>query len=330
LKNAQSCELFFALLNYLQNYCRRLGLYKPGILRLHSMVPGKCTLIYIPKWATMNLRPLRPAQAVPQGWIFYRNNNYRNFSNHIRITTKCAAQDGPGSVRREVLTPSQRTKLNPQDDRYWYDRPRLVHHSDAIYRSQVTQLYRERIPAGGAVLDLCSSWVSHLPPEVEYAKVVGHGLNAEELARNDRLSQFFVRNLNKEPDNWALESDSFDAVLICCSVQYFQQPERVFSEIFRVLKPRGCIIVTFTHNLFYEKAVAAWRDGSMYTRTQLVKEYLMAVDGFTEPEALESVSGGTQLSPFEAAATVVQKFFSTGSSGADPFHAVVAYKLKKD
>ena len=35
---------------------------------------------------------------------------------------------------------------------------------------QVTQLYRERIPAGGAVLDLCSSWVSHLPRDVKYSK----------------------------------------------------------------------------------------------------------------------------------------------------------------
>jgi SAM-dependent methyltransferase len=233
-------------------------------------------------------------------------------------------------VLREVLTPSQRTKLNPQDDRYWYDRPRLVHHSDAIFRSLVTQLYRERIPAGGTVLDLCSSWVSHLPPEVEYAKVVGHGLNAVELGENERLSQFFVRNFNKEPDEWALESDTFDAVLICCSVQYFQQPERVFSEIFRVLKPGGICIITFTHNLFYEKAVAAWRDGSMFSRTQLVKQYFMAVDGFTEPEALTSVSGGASLSPFEAAATVVEKFFKTGNTRADPFHAVVSYKLKQN
>jgi SAM-dependent methyltransferase len=277
---------------------------------------------------TANLRPLRPAQAVSQRRILFKSDHHK-FSNNRSITTY-AAQEGAGSIRREVLTPSQRTKLNPQDDRYWYDQPRLVHHSDAIFRSQVTQLYRERIPQGGAVLDLCSSWVSHLPPEVEYSKVVGHGLNSVELSRNERLSQFFVRNLNKEPSDWALESDSFDAVLVCCSVQYFEQPENVFAEIYRVLKPGGVCIVTFTHNLFYEKAVAAWRDGSMYSRTQLVKQYFMAVDGYTEPEAVTDVSGGASLSPFEAAAVVVQKFFKTGSSGADPFHAVVAYKLKKN
>ena len=180
----------------------------------------------------MDLRLLGSAKVVPQGRIFFKIDQRHKFSNKVRIT-KCEAQQGNGSVRREVLTPAQRTKLNTRDDREWYDLPRIVHHSDAIFRSQVTQLYRERIPKSGAVLDLCSSWVSHLPPEVEYAKVVGHGLNAVELGRNERLSQFFVRNLNKEPTGWALESDSFDAVLICCSVQYFEKPEQVFSEIYR-------------------------------------------------------------------------------------------------
>jgi hypothetical protein len=72
-----------------------------------------------------------------------------------------------------------------------------------------------RTHAGGAVLDLCSSWVSHLPKEVSYSRVVGHGLNAAELARNPRLDTFFVRNLNAEPDAWALADQSFDAVVMC-------------------------------------------------------------------------------------------------------------------
>lgn len=77
------------------------------------------------------------------------------------------------------------------------------------------KVYRERIPADAAVLDLMSSWISHLPPDRKYARVVGHGLNAEELARNGRLDSFFVRNLNQEPTGWALEDESMDAVLCC-------------------------------------------------------------------------------------------------------------------
>jgi hypothetical protein len=116
---------------------------------------------------------------------------------------------------REVLTPSQRRKLDEEDDRSFYGVPRLVKHVDDGFLAQVTELYRQRIPEGAAVLDLCSSWVSHLPEEVTYSKVVGHGLNAAELARNKRLDTFFVRNLNKEPQGWALADQSIDAV-VCC------------------------------------------------------------------------------------------------------------------
>ena len=61
------------------------------------------------------------------------------------------------------------------------DSPRLVTHVDDAFLRRVTQLYRQRIPEGGAVLDLMSSWVSHLPPEKQYERVVGHGMNAAEV-----------------------------------------------------------------------------------------------------------------------------------------------------
>ena len=60
-----------------------------------------------------------------------------------------------------------------------------------------------------------SSWVSHLPHNVKYSKVVGHGMNAAELAKNKQLDNFFVRDLNAEPDGWAFADSSFDAVTCC-------------------------------------------------------------------------------------------------------------------
>ena len=140
---------------------------------------------------------------------------------------------------------SQRTKINTVDDRNWYSQPRLCTHVDDEFLAQLTQLYRERIPAGGKVLDMCSSWISHLPPEVEYSEVVGHGLNAEELGKNRRLSRFFVKNLNENP-TFAAEDQTYDAVLCCVSVQYLQRPEEVFAEVYRVLKPGGVFIVSFS------------------------------------------------------------------------------------
>lgn len=62
------------------------------------------------------------------------------------------------------------------------EQPRIVHHVDDGFRQKVTQVYRQYIPANGAVLDLMSSWVSHLPKDVSYSLVVGHGMNAQEVS----------------------------------------------------------------------------------------------------------------------------------------------------
>ncbi|GIL54348.1 hypothetical protein Vafri_9917 [Volvox africanus] len=214
------------------------------------------------------------------------------------------------------------------------DMPRFVKHVDVDFLDQVTELYRQRIPEGGAVLDLCGSWVSHLPAEVYYSKVVGHGMNAAELARNPRLEAFFVRDLNREPDGWPLVDQSLDAVLCCVSVQYLQQPERVFAEIYRVLKPGGVCIVTFSNRMFYTKAIAAWRDASGFARCQLVRQYFQAVSGFTAPEVLTAVprpadqqqqgraGGGGFLKGLLN--SPLARLFRRSSS--DPFYAVVAYR----
>ena len=102
------------------------------------------------------------------------------------------------------------------------------------------------------MLDLCSSWVSHLPREVEYEKVWGHGMNATELGRNERLDGFFVRDFNETPKIDAKDC-SFDAVTMCVSVQYLQRPEEVFAEIFRVLNRAVCASSRFRIDCFIAK-----------------------------------------------------------------------------
>ncbi len=97
------------------------------------------------------------------------------------------------------------------------------------------------------------------------------------MARNPQLSKFFVRDLNADPDNWALADESFDAVTCCVSVQYYQQPERVFAEVLRVLKPGGVAIFSFSTRMFSTKAIASWRDGTSFSRVQQVKSYFQSV-----------------------------------------------------
>jgi SAM-dependent methyltransferase len=212
-----------------------------------------------------------------------------------------------------MLRPEQRAKLDSDDDRVFYDYPRFVTHVDDGFIQQLTDLYRERLRPQTQILDLMSSWVSHLPEELTLAQAIGHGMNAEELARNPRLTEFFVQNLNADP-KLPLADQSVDAVLNTVSVQYLQYPEAIFSEVYRVLKPGGVAIVSFSNRMFYQKAIQVWRDGTDLERLELVKGYFRAVPGFTEPEAI-------------ARASQIPAFLQMlGVAGGDPFYAVISYR----
>jgi len=123
------------------------------------------------------------------------------------------------------------------------------------------------------LLDLMSSWVSHLPPEIEYAEIIGHGMNEAELAANPRLGRRFVQDLNKNP-RLPLEDASIDAAIICVSVQYLQHPLAVLREVARVLRPGGPIVISFSNRCFWTKAVAIWRGLDDSGHARLVELYL--------------------------------------------------------
>ncbi|MEE7451464.1 methyltransferase type 11 [Methylobacterium radiotolerans] len=178
--------------------------------------------------------------------------------------------------------PEAFAKHDGDPDPLFYAQPRFVTHIDAAAVAAITGLYREIVPAGGDILDLMSSWVSHLPDDVAYASVTGHGLNAAELAANPRLTRHFVQDLNAE---WRLpvETARVDAALICVSVQYLQRPVAVLSEIARVLRPGAPAVISFSNRCFPTKAVAIWNalDGAGHAR--LVGLYLERA-GFTRIE----------------------------------------------
>lgn len=210
-----------------------------------------------------------------------------------------------------MLTDSQRSKLDSSNDLLFYDAPRFVNHIDTQFIRTLTELYRDRLQPHTRILDLMSSWVSHLPPEMEFTEVVGHGMNAEELMRNPRLHRFHVQNLNQD-QTLPYEADYFDAVLNTVSVQYLQYPERVFAEIHRILKPGGIVIVSFSNRMFYQKAIQAWRDGSDRDRLHLVATYFQSVpQGFSKPEAVVRTP------------SLGARFWGSSS---DPFYAVIAYE----
>ena len=188
----------------------------------------------------------------------------------------------PESVR--VLREGERLKLDASDDSLFYAEPRFVQHLDAAFRARLTALYRQRIPACAVVLDLMGSWVSHLPEEVTYQEVIGHGLNAEELAANPRLDRHWVQDLNRD-QHLPLADATVDAALIVAGWQYLQQPEAVAADLLRVVRPRGQVIVAFSNRMFFQKAPQVWTDGGDRDHLAYVAGVLLA-QGWGRPELI--------------------------------------------
>jgi hypothetical protein len=169
--------------------------------------------------------------------------------------------------------PSAFLKQDSSPDEQFYAAPRFVAHIDDAAIATVTRRYRELFPPGGVILDLMSSWISHLPPDVAYGEVIGHGMNKEELAANPRLTRYFVQNLNANPI-LPLDSASTDAAAICVSIQYLQTPVAVLRDVARVLKPGAPVAITFSNRCFPTKAVALWHALSDEQHARLVAIYL--------------------------------------------------------
>jgi SAM-dependent methyltransferase len=171
------------------------------------------------------------------------------------------------------LRPDMFARFDESPDTEFYAVPRFVTHIDDGAIGAVTQLYRERLPAGGAVLDLMSSWVSHLPPDIAYRRVVGLGMNAEELAGNPRLHAWVVHDLNLDPRLPFAEGE-FDAAAICVSIDYLTRPVEVLRDLGRVVRPGGPLVVTFSNRCFPTKAIAAWLAVDDAGHVDLVEAFL--------------------------------------------------------
>jgi SAM-dependent methyltransferase len=177
-------------------------------------------------------------------------------------------------------------RLDESPDEGFYRKPRLVTHIDDATIAALTRVYRELVPAGASVLDLMSSWVSHLPPEVDYGRVVGLGMNRVELAENPRLTSFLVHDLNRCPE-LPFADATFDAVLNAVSIQYLTSPVEVFASVGRVLRPGGVHLVATSHRMFPTKAVAAWHSLEAGDRMRLIAAYFGLAGGFEAPRLID-------------------------------------------
>ncbi len=176
-------------------------------------------------------------------------------------------------------------RVDESADSEFYAEPRFVAHIDQATIDALSDFYRTFLPRGSDVLDLMSSWISHLPEDVDYQRVAGLGMNREELQGNPRLDDFVVHDLNDDPV-LPFSASSFERVILAVSIQYLIRPVEVMASVHDVLRPGGQICIAMSHRLFPTKAIAAFQQFGSEDRVRLVARYL-GMGGFSDVQFLD-------------------------------------------
>lgn len=204
-------------------------------------------------------------------------------------------QKGPGlqapypGVASDFYATYPFTRMDDRADTVFYTRPRLVNHLDKTAISQVSALYARLFQPGMTVLDLMSSWVSHLPDSLGDLHVTGLGMNQAELEANPRLNARVVQDLNHDPQ-LPFADASFDAVICTVSVEYLTQPLAVMRELARVTRAGGVVVMTFSDRWFPSKVIDLWSEMHPFERQGLVLDYFLKTGAFTALHT-ESIRG---------------------------------------
>ena len=185
-----------------------------------------------------------------------------------------------------VLPPEFSRRMDESDDELFYQYPRLLVHIDEYAIADVGEIYDRLLPKKGEILDLMSSWRSHLPKTLELKRVVGLGLNRAEMADNPALTDIVIHNVNRQP-RLPLDDASFDGAVMTVSVQYLTRPIEVFADVGRLLRPQGPFIVTFSNRMFPTKAISLWQMASEQQRPEIVKRYFAEARTFENIELID-------------------------------------------
>jgi SAM-dependent methyltransferase len=187
---------------------------------------------------------------------------------------------GPGMQARADGVPTDFFADRPferadeNEDRVFYDRPRLVNHIDDAAIRVISGLYGRLISPQSEVLDLMGSWTSHLPENLGLKSLTVLGMNLDELSANARASARVVHDLNRRPA-LPFEDGRFNAVICTVSVEYLIRPFEVFDDVARVLKAGGRFILTFSNRWFPPKVTHIWTELHEFERMGMVLEYFL-------------------------------------------------------
>mmetsp|Transcript_431 Transcript_431/g.620 ORF Transcript_431/g.620 Transcript_431/m.620 type:complete len:301 (-) Transcript_431:2522-3424(-) len=185
------------------------------------------------------------------------------------------------------------TRLDKASDKEFYNEPRLVEHIDENSVKFLTEfISSDKVLANGdSVLDLCSSWTSHIDSVKgrELKRVSGLGMNSLELSSNKILTDWTVKDLNENP-KLPYDDSSFNVVLCQLSIDYLTRPIEVMKEVGRVLVPGGRVFVFFSNRLFLQKAVALWTGADDIDHAYTVACYLQFSNGGFQNIAAQDLS----------------------------------------
>ena len=201
------------------------------------------------------------------------------------------------------FSPGFFARADESDDSVFYDVPRLVTHIDDRAIAALGPLYAELI-GSGRILDLMSSWISHLSTPPTHLTVLG--MNDHELGQNPMADEQVVHDLNLDP-SLPFADGSFDGAICTVSVDYLTKPFEVFTEMARVLTPGGTFVCTFSNRCFPTKAIRGWGATDDLTHLTIVSEYFRRSTGWGEPQVRTVFPPGSQGDPLYAvwAATTV-------------------------
>jgi len=197
------------------------------------------------------------------------------------------ANDGPGMQARFAgetsgfFAPENFQRNDTAADSDFYREPRLVQHLDSTARAAIRHYYARLIPAGSRVLDLMSSWDSHLPQDLALSRLVVLGMNGEELSHNKQATETQVQDLNLQP-NLPYEDTSLDAVICTASIEYLINPLAVMAEVRRVLRPGGLVVLAFSNRWFPPKVIKIWSEMHEFERMGWVAQLLRSTGGFRD------------------------------------------------
>ncbi|KAM0795691.1 hypothetical protein BDR22DRAFT_786565, partial [Usnea florida] len=222
--------------------------------------------------------------------------------------------------------PTDFLRADESSDTDFYAQPRFVTHIDDHAIALLKKYYAENLPKKGRVLDLCSSWVSHFPREMEEGamagKNMGLGMNAKELAANPLLKETILQDLNVDP-TVPPSVAPLDATVCVVSVDYLTKPVSVLSSIRERTVEGGSVHLVISNRCFPTKAVGRWLRVGEEERLKMVGDYLWW-SGWREVEIVEVCDG--RMKEGEGAGGLGLAGLMRMFGGVDPLWVVRAVK----